>query len=213
MNPWLTEGDAWFRRNQKALETAAERDWALRLIERNGLQPQRVLEGGCANGWRLAELHKRYGCFGQGIDVSAAAIEAAPHHPDLIFYQEAIHEMGYFDFDLVICYFVLHWVDRDRLVASLSALDRAGKDGGYLLIGDFLPDTPTKVPYHHREGLWTWKADYAGIFLATGNYRLIDKIIFDHDTGEEGDMSIPVDRRAVVSLLRKEGCYQEAVRP
>jgi len=42
-------------------------------------------------------------------------------------------------YDLVILNFVLHWVDRADLLTAAAQADAVVKDGGYLIIGDFLP--------------------------------------------------------------------------
>lgn len=213
------DGDAWFQRNKAALETAAEHDWPLKLIERNELKPKRVLEVGCANGWRLAHLALRHQIeIGYGVDLSLEAIESGQERYKALrlklCHQEASVILASDEwFDLTIMYFVVHWIDRKHLLRSLAELDRVTAIGGHLLLGDFYPDEPTKTPYHHRDGAWTYKADYAAIFLATGLYHLVDRVVFDHDTGEEGDWwSIDGKRRAVVSLLQKGDWYQEAGR-
>lgn len=208
-----SEGDAFYARNRVYLETAVARDWVLKTIDRNGLNPQRVFEGGCCTGWRLAELQRRYGCESYGLDVSAQAIaDGRRRWPSLALGVDDIASVGSWlvmPCDLVVVSFVFHWLDRSRLLAACSAMDAVLSDGGYLVIADFLPDQPTKVPYHHREGLWTYKCDYARLFEDTGNYRRVDRVIFDHDTGLEGDTD--AYRRAVATLLRKEDCYEVGV--
>ena len=220
-----SEGDAWFRRNRKALESAAEHDWPLRLIDKH-LQldsNSSVLEVGCANGWRLAELERRYGCQCVGLDLSAEAIAAGRKGwPHLRLYRAGLGVdrgtwikdtdwLKGWPYDVVICHFVLHWLVRDNVLKALDNLNRSVGEHGHLIIGDFLPDWPTKTPYHHREGLWTYKLDYAHLFEATANYKRIERVVFDHDSHEEGDMGIPAWKRCAVTLLRKEDRYEEGL--
>jgi len=215
------EGDRWFERNENKLgapEMVAE-DWPLILIARHGLCPQSVVtEVGCANGWRLDWIREVYGARCYGIDASRQAIEDGRQRfpsvdyltigaiSDLRVWRDSIwcNHMA----DLVICHYVLHWIDRGSLLQSISEIDRILSPGGYLLLGDFLPDRPTKVRYHHRQDveLWTYKQDYAATFLATGGYVEVDRMIYDHDSHEQ-TKNIPSHRRGVCSLLRKEETY------
>jgi hypothetical protein len=78
-------------------------------------------------------------------------------------------------FDLILACFVLHWVDRRRLLASLASLDTHLADGGCLVITDFFAPQPSSRPYHHLpgKGINTYKADYPAMLVATGLYRLV----------------------------------------
>jgi SAM-dependent methyltransferase len=112
-------------------------------------------------------------------------------------------------FDLVIVNFVLHWIDRELLAISVSEIDRLVAPSGYLVLGDFLPDRPTRRHYHHLPGaaVYTYKQDYAQMFMALGFYEEIDRVTFSHDNFEvssaTGDTAIDPNDRAVVSVLRK----------
>ena len=201
------EGDAWFRRNRKYFETAAATDVPLRMLA-DGIphldSDSTVFEVGCASGWRLAEIQRRWDCDCYGIDVSAEAIEDGQRRwPGLNLAVASATGAGSRTprADLVIVYFVMHWVDRREVLPSLAAIDRAV--GEFLLIGDFCPDAPTEVPYRHKEGLVTYKSDYTIPFLMAG-YRKVREIVFNHDTGETSHYRIPEDVRAHCALLQKE---------
>ncbi|KKN82070.1 hypothetical protein LCGC14_0313370 [marine sediment metagenome] len=203
------EGDAWFHRNKAALDRAEADDMPLRLLA-EGIPPldhrSTVFEIGCANGWRLRKLYQRYGCHGYGIDVSKAAIQDGYQWPVSLLSiapaSDALHFAPH-NIDLTIVYFVFHWIDRVEMMASLESIDSCVPNRGFLLIGDFLPEIPTEVPYHHQEGLFTFKADYISPFLAAG-YRIRKEIIFNHDTNEVGDLAeIPDHQRAHCTLLQK----------
>lgn len=56
------------------------------------------------------------------------------------------------------------------------------KDGGTLCIVDFDPGAPCKRAYHHSPGLWSYKMDYAALFLANPAYRLAEKVSASHDS-------------------------------
>jgi SAM-dependent methyltransferase len=207
------EGDNWFRRNQYALAKAAEQDIPLKLLA-EGIPPldksSTVFEVGCSSGWRLAKLQERYGSKGFGVDVSEAAVRAGLQQwPELTLSVCSAKDVDKWvewltaSIDLVIVNFVLHWVARQELLASLTAIDKLVANRNFLLIGDFLPDSAEEVPYHHREGLWTYKHDYVSAFLPAG-FRVRKEIIYDHDSLEIMPYNeIPSSRRAHATLLQK----------
>lgn len=178
------EGDAWFeRRREWLLSFDAARDLPLRLLRLFGARPRRALEVGAANGPRLSALRREFGSEVVGVDLSAAAVADGRERYGLDLRVQAAHELSLEGrFDLVIVNFVLHWVARERLEAAVVAIDAQLEPGGLLLLGDFHPDEPTAVPYHHRTDveLFTHKRDYTGPFLLRGDYRLIGFLSGDH---------------------------------
>jgi SAM-dependent methyltransferase len=183
------ESDRYFQRNQKALsaEGLAEHDPIMQVLQAAAVRPHSALEVGAANGYRLEALRQQTGCRATAVEPSAAAIAS-----------------GNGEFDLVIASFVLHWVDRARLFETAAALDRVLADGGRLVISDFLPEHPQRVPYHHRpEGdVWTYKQDYAAFWAASAVYSVEDRRVYDYRTHELSDAA-PPEQRFAVSLLRK----------
>lgn len=198
-----SEGDAWFRRNEAGLKKPAswESDPCLRLVSKLDPLPSRVLDVGCANGWRLAALSAAGARRLVGLDVSYEAIRdgmrrwsrqdlwlvlgTASHMP---FQSASPEDRGGKGFDLIVVGFVFHWIDRLSLLRTAAEIDRCLADGGHLVLADFLPDRPTVTPYHHLpEGeVYTYKQDYSRLFVATGMYRRIAAVVFDHDHPAEG---------------------------
>lgn len=205
------EGDNWFQRNAEALlkiKKEFKRDWPLRLIKKAGLHPKHVLEIGASNGWRLAVIHDLYRAKCTALDPSKKALaDGRLRYPDIMFKRGVASALPFKDneFDLVIVSFVFHWLDRSTLLRSISEADRVLKLGGYLLVMDFLPDKPEKVPYHHLSlgKVFTYKCDYARLFTASGLYQQISKVIFDHSDRKEKKV-IPPEERAACALLRKD---------
>lgn len=119
-------------------------------------------------------------------------------------------------FEVVIVSFVLHWIDRRHLLRAVAEIDGCLREGGWLVLADFLPSKPTKVPYHHLRGsgIFTYKQNYSEVFTASGLYNIERFIVFDHDDssmraevypkGEPALESIPESQRAGAWLLRKE---------
>lgn len=202
-----SEGNNWFSRNQDYLNNkASEEDVILRIIKEYNLTPKKVFEVGCSNGWRLNEINKLYGsdCF--GVEPSEKAIlDGQKKYPNINFYQSTASNIPIeIKNDLVIINYVLHWVSRNSLLKSIAEIDRIVDNDGYLLIGDFFPDNPTIKGYHHLSDgeVFTYKIDYAAIFLATGMYTLVAKNTFDHET-HNFQGKVAGDNRGVCVLLRK----------
>ena len=105
--------------------------------------------------------------------------------------------------------FLSHCLDRSSLLLAASEIDRVLPLGGMVALSDFAPDRPTRRPWKHRDGITTFKLPDAGatIFLATGMYREIGRLTYDHDAHGRLDAATPGERRAVVCLLRKESMY------
>jgi SAM-dependent methyltransferase len=217
-----SEGDAWFARNRSAL--GGQRvDWPTRLIEeiegRDGMRA--VCELGCANGWRLDGLRAKFssGCKFFGIDASREAIAAGSvMYPDFDLRHGVLSAIPFRGpFDIAIVNFVLHWVDRDLLASCVSEIDRVVKPGGYLILGDFLPNGPTRRHYHHLpdKNLYTYKQDYARVFTSLGFYEECRQVIYSHDHLEissiDCEVTIDPNDRAAVSVLRKRyDLYRES---
>lgn len=185
------EGDCWFRRNKDKLNEN-KIDWPAYMIKLlvGDHKIESVLELGCANGYRLNMLRQylEENCFLAGIDASLQAIrDGKNRYPDLCLKHGLLTKVPLNQqFDLVIVNFVLHWVDRATLSRSIAEIDRLLKNGGILILGDFLPDFPQRRYYHHcpDEKIYTYKQDYAKIFEALGIYKEIARFTFNHDCPE-----------------------------
>ena len=87
-------------------------------------------------------------------------------------------------FDLIIIDDVFGWVSRETILQSISNVDNALKDDGFLFIRDFHADKRTKNQNHHvTEGfVYNYKIpnSHASIFLSSGIYEVEwQKIFFD----------------------------------
>lgn len=217
-----SEGDAWFERNAQTLSTdrLADSDPVVRLLEQHRIRPNRALEIGASNGYRLATLQQLYNCACTGLEPSARAIQDGQRRfPEIRFLRGLSHDLGHLEdgqFDLVIIHFVLHWVDRNLLMRTAVEIDRVLQDGGHLIVGDFWPDAPTRVAYHHLPGqdVWTYKQDYPNLWLATELYRSKGRLTFDH-AGRADPSDPSYSSRCQVALLQKDlqGRYRPALLP
>lgn len=169
---WAGEGDAWFRRNPSATINPA----VISAIAKLDIKPQKILEIGCGTGKYLEALSQLYNCSCIGVDPSGEAIAfGREHYPELKLYLgtcESIYPLfrGQ-EFDLIILGFCLYVIGREGLFYAVTSADSLLKEGGHLAIHDFNPPRPAKVPYHHQEGLFSYKMRYADLWLANPAYE------------------------------------------
>jgi len=202
-----SEGDRWFERNCVHLEECdVARDLPLRMMELYQIKPESVLEVGASNGCRLAAIGQRYSARTVAVEPSMAAIRDGRQRFESVRFVRATADRIDLDetFDLIIVHFVLHWVDRSRLFQTFAELDRLLADGGHLIIGDFDPDRPLRVGYHHLPDgqVFTYKQNYAASFLASGLYRQVGVLSADH-ADQRLVADVTSNERIAVWLLQK----------
>jgi SAM-dependent methyltransferase len=210
------EGDRWFQRNRDGLRSFdPQQDLPLKTLNLYDLQPKTVLEIGASNGFRLACMNDVLGCRATAVEASAQAVEDGQRrYPDVQFIRAEAHSIPLHEtYDLVIVNFVLHWVDRNRILPCVAEMDRLTKNGGHILIGDFFPSCPGKTPYHHlpEHEVYTYKQDYAEILLASGFYKRVCCLTAGH-ADKQLRTNVPENERVAVHLLEKNlyGLYQTA---
>ncbi len=197
-------------RNRAFLQSrhAVSTDIPLRLVKKIKPRPRQVLEVGASNGFRLAEIQKRYQSRVTALEPSAQAIaDGRKRFPKIRFVKGVGHKLPFTDgaFDLVIVYFVFHWIDRRNLLKTASELDRVLKPGGHLILGDFLPASPARIRYHHlrNKEVFTYVQNYPALFLASNLYSLQNFVVANHSTRQAG-RRVPANRRMGIALLKKD---------
>ena len=200
------EGDNYFKRNHSVLNDHTYPDPVLYLAKQYGLKAKNILDIGCSNGSKLSELIAVTGGKGTGVEPGAKAIsDGKKRFPHLTFKRGIVSKLPIKGkFDIVTLFYVLHWVSREEIFKAIAEIDRVVKDGGYLIIGDFDPDFPTKIKYHHlpSEEVYTYKLDYARIFEETGLYHAVARNTFTH-VQNTFDADLAAGNRGVVTLLKK----------
>lgn len=175
------EGNCWYERNKDKPGN----------YTRNGIicdhtphEHSSIMEIGCGDGRYLSDLQNLYGCMCIGCDPSGEAIVIGRNrYPDLELYiNTALRVPMTLDFDLVIYGFCLYLCDPDHLSMIVATGDQILQDGGHLVIHDFDPDHPHKVPYKHAEGLFSYKQDYSKLWLANPAYSLVHKELIEDGT-------------------------------
>jgi SAM-dependent methyltransferase len=181
------EADAWFARNKDRL---GQYDPVSEAIKDAGIAPRHVLEIGCANGWRLKRLQEAYGCRVAGAELS--------RHAETFIHTVSADELSKWwaphTFDMVIFGFCLYVCDREDLFKIAYEADLVLKEHGWLILHDFLSDSPHSVVYKHNPHLRSYKQNYAEMFLWHPAYKRVSRII----------ESIELNDRVTVDILRKD---------
>jgi len=174
------EGDEWYERNRRA-ELDPTVVSAITAID---FKPDSILEVGCGNGRYLGELYRVYGqeTRALGIDPSSKAIkEARKNYPGIKFRVDDASEGLNFEcgnqthYDLIIFGFCLYLLDRTDLFYVVAASDAILNDGGYLVVHDFDTLRPHKVPYKHKEGIFSYKMDHSQLWLSNPAYTWVSR--------------------------------------
>lgn len=200
------EGDQYFRRNPLDWQALLADPWNQCLAE-YVVDGGRVLEIGCADGRRLATIGELSGvkCSLRGVDPSVEAIRqgsiTCPHMNLSV--GTADHTGVDGQFDLVLLGFCMYLCDRSLLFKAVAEVDRLVSDGGVLAIIDFDPPYPQKRRYHHLDGLWSYKMDYPGLFLASPSYAIIEKRGTDRSGPTSTEALQSPGDRVVLTILSK----------
>lgn len=198
------EGDNWFNRNLDTISgNDIKNDKVISIMESLNIRPGKVLEIGCANGYRLNEINKKYNCEVFGIEPSAKAVEAG-----IIKYSNINLAVGTADklpykekeFDLLIFGFCLYLCDRHDLFKIAAEADRVLQENGEVIILDFCTPFPYSNKYSHTEGVTSYKMDYSKMFLWNPDYHIRYKHIFSHNRSEKIEI---IDDRICLDVLKK----------
>ena len=194
------EGNEWFRRNESAI--TPDGDPVLKVLA--DLKPKRLLEVGCSNGWRLEEARKRFGALGTGLDPSQQALtDGLGKYPDLRLKRGTAESLPFDtqEFDCIVYGWCLYLCDREDLFYIAAEGDRVLAPGGYIVIYDFCTPHAYSNPYSHREGIQSYKMDYARLWSWNPRYT-----IWRHEVmGFHGVDPMNVDDRLAVTVLKHTG--------
>tara|TARA_Y100000996_G_scaffold407758_1_gene385776 strand:- start:467 stop:1174 length:708 start_codon:yes stop_codon:yes gene_type:complete len=138
-----------------------------------------MLDVGCGNGDFLNCWKKQIGIEkATGVEPSEDAIkllnEKWKDHKEISFLSSFAHSLPFENdsFDLVTSWSVLHWVGRNEYLQSIGELIRVTKK--YLCILDFVASKDYRVPYTHKENLFTYKQDFDQVVSASGVMKPIE---------------------------------------
>lgn len=174
-----TEGDRWFERNRAGLGV---RDPVADMIDTLKIKPHRVLEIGCADGWRLAAMRDKYGCDILGVEPSRqACMEAANRRVPAIQSSAAVLPVEGV-FDLVIYGFCLYLTDPGEWLRIAGEGDTALRTGGHIIIHDFAATRqPFARVYKHRASILAYHFDFAALWLGNPLYEMVHRTVIDDE--------------------------------
>ena len=203
------EGDNYFLRNKAALEVrsvTSEIAWLGQALSPFKDKVNSVLEIGCSNGAKLEQICGLLDAKGQGIDPSKQAVDEGNRRlsgrgAQLHVGTASRLPFDGLSFDFVYFGFCLYLLDRQDLFTALAEADRVLKFGGFLAITDFDPIQRHKRPYHHKEGVFSFKQDYSKVFTESGLYYLVSKNSFSH---RQSFFDADGNERVSTTLLFKE---------
>ncbi len=209
------EGNMWYQRNKSAYTPERYKDdLILTALEQISIQPSRVLEIGCANGWRLAELYNRYGCEAYGIDPSEKAImDGKTQYPYMHLSVGTADDLPKIEpVDLIIFGFCLYLCDPKDLFKIAMESDKLLSDHGYIAILDFHPlINHYRNKYSHKENIYSYKMDYSTMFSWHPAYCRIYQQLMHHN--ESSNYHFKPDELISIQLLRKESFLIESENP
>jgi ubiquinone/menaquinone biosynthesis C-methylase UbiE len=195
------EGDAYFDRNQT--EFVADRDPVVLALAHLSSNHRSILEIGCGHGGRVAALAQIYNAAGYGIDPSSRAItHAATHYPRVDYKVGTADNLPYEKdlFDLVIFGFCLYLCDVDDHFTIVNEANRVLRDGGFLVIYDFIASSPFKNAYQHKPGLHSYKMTWSNMFTCHPSYTLVARQYAEM----RGKRTFHSNELLVVDVLRKD---------
>lgn len=207
-----SEGDAWFDRNH---ETVNRRNYdctdpivqAVDHCLENSVKSRQnsggltLLEIGCGEGRRLQWLQEKRKLQCSGVEPSPKAVMLAKSR-GIEAENGTADDLPFLDgiFDFVVFGFCLYLCDREDLFKIAHEADRVLKKTGWLIIHDFFSNTLTDKPYHHLEGIRSYKMDYRKLWDWNPHYECYSHQISCHGTSLLCD---DPDEWVATSILRK----------
>ena len=177
------DGDSYFARNRMGIGTIADpvTDAVMQVHSTGSIT--RVLEIGCATGFRLEKLRIRLGADCHGLEASKDAVnEGRVTFPLLNLEQglapEDLVRWKGSTFDCIILGFFTYLLPRPALFTLASAVDALVADNGHLIIFDFFSATPMSSDYAHHPELTTYKSDPSAPWIWSPTYCLISRTVY-----------------------------------
>lgn len=193
---WETESLRYFSLPDTRPPRGALPSEIIKFLEGNHIET--VLDVGCGNGTFLHEILRELSvAFGVGVEPSKETVKELrarwSEQSELTFQVAAAENLPFADqsFDLVIAWSVLHWISREHYLQALGEMVRV--TNRYLLVMDFCPLANYRTPYKHREGRYTYKADFSVPLGATDILEPLVDIRFIQNGLGELEILAPAD--------------------
>ena len=205
-----SEGDAYYLRNRNSLNEDIGFDVILYteflLNNKFPKENMKIVEIGASNGRNLNFFKNNLECEVSGIEPSSKAIEEGNKkffNGENVLLKGTSDSLPYEDesIDVVMFGFSLFWVGRKYLFKSISEADRILKNGGFLFITDFDTKNPYKRINIHNKDAYTYKMNYANLFLSNPQYYLIEKKSYSHN---DSTFDFEIQERVSAQILYKD---------
>lgn len=207
------EADAWYERNKLCInKKSVKNDPIFMALQSINFKPKRILEIGCANGWRLAQFSEHYDANCYGIDPSKKAIEDGVQcYPALQLSVGTADHLPKIDpVDLIIFGFCLYLCDPQDLFKIAANSDHLLADKGIMAILDFCPPTGHyRNEYQHHANMFSYKMNYSSMFSWHPSYYRV----FEHIQHHDGNYEIDPDSLISVQILQKDSRLLSAQNP
>ena len=175
------EADNYFKRNIKKLSSQSfNNNFTLESLKISKINPKKILEIGCLNGYRIEQLRQYYvnkkkkaDCF--GIDLSKLAInDGKKKFPKIRLYERSSLNLVNMKhkFDLIICDF-LYLLDRELIFEQFDQIYKCLNKDGYLLISDFEPLFPHFNINNKKKNFFSFKVNYSNFLLSSNLFKKI----------------------------------------
>ncbi|MFQ2194262.1 class I SAM-dependent methyltransferase [Aeromonas jandaei] len=201
------EGDSWYERNKHGyIHKKIQDDLVFKALQQVNCNPKRILEIGCANGWRVSALSEHFNASGYGIDPSLAAIlDGLKAYPNLQLTQGTAENLPAIEpVDLIIFGFCLYLCEPNDLFKIASQCHDLLQDKGIIAIVDFHPPHGYyRNEYKHRDGVYSYKMNYSNMICWHPSYQRIFELVQNHD--ESSDLT--KDSLVSVQIIKKINAF------
>ena len=200
------DADNWFNRNKDKIQNTNIIDIITKQYFNNYIDTNKklkILEIGCANGFRLSQIQKYSNHSLTGIDLSEKAInEAKNNYPKINFICDNFNDMILTDrYDVIICGFFLYYIAQEDLDNIITKINKHLNNNGKLIIIDFYSKNYIEKICIHRENLLMHKMDHSKLFTNNLNYILLSRNTILDDGNNYADSDI--NKYVTVDLLHK----------
>ncbi len=198
------EADKWFLRNANSYNEDTLDERTINLIKNNNIKADKILEIGCANGFKLNQYSKLLKTkINYGIDLSKKAIlDGKKKYKNLKLFNISSLEIDKIklNFDLIICGFFLYHLDRELIFNQFDLIYKKLNKDGLLLINDFDPLFKHSNKDFNKKDLMSYKMSYDIFLLESGLFELIYK--FKYKTAINDKRKFKSDKVSL-TLFRK----------
>ncbi len=183
------EFDKWFLRNVNSYNDNSLDERIINLLKNNNIHADKILEIGCANGFKLNQYSKILKTkINYGVDLSKKAIlSGKKKYKNLNLFNISSLEIDKIkhNFDLIICGFFLYQLDRELIFNQFDLIYKKLNKNGLLLINDFDPLFKHSNRDFNSKNSMSYKMSYDTFLIESGLFELIYKFKYKTSTNDK----------------------------